>query len=512
MPTLRVSHGVAGIIAGLAGLAASHATALVMTPLRPVPFALVMDLVVRYTPGAVATWIIDVLGPLDKPLLVAVVTVGMVLLFLTAGRLALRAWWAPVPVYAAMGAVGAWAVLVRYDDRLVDYVPPTVGAVVAIVVLSLLTHPMRDTGDDVDGETRRGVLLRAGLVGAGAVGAVVVGQVVGQGKLRVERARRLLNLPVTSPRLPYYVRLQGEGLSPWQTPNRDFYRIDTAVITVPAVEPGSWRLRIHGMVERELVLTYQDLLDRRIVEDWITLNCVSNRVGGDLVGNAWWSGVPLGALLREAGVAGDADAVLQTSADGWTCGTPLRALTDGRNALLAIAMNGDALPLEHGFPVRTIVPGLYGYVSACKWVVDLEVTRFDRFDAYWVRQGWAEEAPVKIASRVDVPRPGEEVPSGRARVGGVAWYQHVGIDGVEYALDGGPWLRAETGGVVEHPRGADNVDTWVQWAATLDLEPGDHSLRVRALGRDGTVQTGAETAPHPDGATGWHEVEFTATE
>jgi DMSO/TMAO reductase YedYZ molybdopterin-dependent catalytic subunit len=512
MPTLRVSHGVAGIIAGLAGLAASHATALVMTPLRPVPFALVSDLVVRYTPAAVATWIIDVIGPLAKPLLVAVLVAVMLLLFLTAGRLALRAWWAPVPVYAVMGGVAAWAVAVRFDDRLVDYVPPTAGVVVAIVVLSLLTHPMRHVGDRAEGETRRGVLLRAGIVGAGAVGAVVTGEVVGRGKLRVERSRRLLNLPVTSPPLPYYVRLQGEGLSRWQTPTGDFYRVDTAVISVPAVDPTSWRLRIHGMVERELVLTYQDLLDRRIAEDWITLSCVSNPVGGTLVGNAWWSGIPLEALLREAGVREGADAVLQTSTDGWTCGTPLEAMTDGRSAMLAIAMNGDPLPLEHGFPVRTIVPGLYGYVSACKWVTDLKVTRFDRIAGFWAQRGWAEEAPVKITSRVDVPVEGAEVPSGSTRVGGVAWYQHVGIEGVEYAVDGGPWLRAETGGVARHPDGEDNVDTWVQWAATVELEPGEHSLRVRALGRDGTVQTGAVSSPRPDGATGWHTVRFAAVE
>ena len=229
-------------------------------------------------------------------------------------------------------------------------------------------------------------------------------------------------------------------MSSWATPADDFYLIHTA-LAIPAIAPEEWRLRIHGMVDRELVLRFQDLIDRRLTEAWITLNCVSNPVGGDLIGNAWWSGVRLADLLAEAGVRPDADAVLQTSEDGWTCGTPLAALTDDRDAMLAVAMNGRPLPVEHGFPVRTIVPGLYGFVSATKWVVDLEVTRFDRFEAYWTGKGWAEQAPVRLASRIDVPRSGAGVPAGEVRVGGVAWAQHVGIEGVEVSVDGGAWTE-----------------------------------------------------------------------
>ena len=321
----------------------------------------------------------------------------------------------------------------------------------------------------------------------------------------MEEARRLLRLPgVTAPTPPSGVRLDVEGITPWATRADEFYRIDTAFV-VPAIEPVDWRLRIHGLVEREVVLTYQQLIDRQVTQAWVTLNCVSNPVGGELIGNAWWSGVRLADLLQEAGVRPGADAVLQTSEDGWTCGTPLSALTDDRDAMLAFAMNGRPLPIEHGFPVRTIVPGLYGYVSACKWVVDLEVTRFSDIEAYWTKRGWAEEGPVKLASRIDVPRAGGEVPTGGARVGGVAWCQHTGIEAVEVSVDDGPWERAVLGYVPSD-------DTWVQWAATIDVEPGDHVLAVRAVDAHGTVQTGEERDTLPDGATGWHRVEFTAVE
>jgi hypothetical protein len=236
----------------------------------------------------------------------------------------------------------------------------------------------------------------------------------------------------------------------------------------------------------------------------VTLCCVSNEVGGDLVGNAWWSGVRIADLLAEAGVRPGADAVLQTSDDGWTCGTPLTTLTDGRDAVLAVAMNGRPLPVEHGFPVRTVVPGLYGYVSACKWVVDMEVTRFSDFTAFWTERGWAERGPVKLASRIDVPRSGGSVAADGGRVAGVAWQQHTGIEAVEVALDGGAWQRAELARVP-------SVDTWAQWTSTLHTTPGQHTLRVRAISRTGEVQTGVPHGPVPNGATGWHTVRFIAT-
>jgi DMSO/TMAO reductase YedYZ molybdopterin-dependent catalytic subunit len=510
----RVSWGTAGIIAGLAGLLVSHAATMFLTPLRDTPLVAVAELVIKYTPGAVSHWVIELVGTMDKPILLLLVSLVMLVFMLAAGRLAERSWWAPILVYLFMGGVGVWAVLARSDARPVDVVPVVTGMVAWIVTLSLLTDPLRqealgERDEADDGTTRRTVLLRAGLVSAAAVGAGLGGELFGRGRRQVERSRRLLNLPITDPDPPVRVRAGLEGISRWQTPNGRFYKIDTTLV-VPAVEPTDWRLRIHGRVDRELVLSFQDLLDREITEDWITLNCVSNPVGGNLVGNAWWSGVRIKSLLEEAGVHADADAVLQRSQDDWTCGTPLSALLDDRNAMIAIGMNGEPLPLDHGFPARMIVPGLYGYVSACKWLVDIEVTRFDEIEAFWTSKGWSEKGPVKIASRIDVPGDGDEVPIGEVGVGGVAWSQHTGIEAVEYALDGGPWRRARLAGVPNHRTGQPNDDTWVQWSTTLDVDEGDHELRVRAIGKDGQVQTGVERDVRPNGATGWHTIEFSA--
>jgi hypothetical protein len=292
------------------------------------------------------------------------------------------------------------------------------------------------------------------------------------------------------------------GMTPWRVPTGSFYRIDTALV-LPAVDPTEWSLRIHGLVDRELRLTYKDLVGRRMTEAWVTLCCVSNPVGGDLVGNAWWTGVRVADLLAEAGVRPGADAVKQTSEDGWTCGTPIQALTDDRNALLAVAMNGEPLPIEHGFPVRMVVPGLYGYVSATKWLVDLEVTRYDDFSAYWTDRGWSEKGPVKTQSRIEVPRNGAALPVGSVRVGGHAWAQHTGVEKVEYRLDGEAWHEAELGRVP-------GADTWVQWSGTVDVDKGDHTLAVRATDRSGYTQTAARTDVVPDGATGWDAIDFEA--
>ena len=351
--------------------------------------------------------------------------------------------------------------------------------------------------------TRRHFFLGVGAMAAVAAGAGLLGRVAGGARRKAEESRRLLRLEgVTQPRLPAGVQVGVPGIAPWMTPARDFYLIDTAYIK-PAIEPDQWSLRIHGMVERELTLTFDELVSRRLTEDWMTLNCVSNTVGGHLIGNAWWSGVKLSGLLAEAGPKEGADAVLQTSKDGWTCGTPLVALTDHRNAILAVAMNGEPLPIEHGFPVRTVVPGLYGYVSACKWVVDLEVTRFDQISGFWIDKGWSELGPVKLASRIDVPRGGETVTAGEVVFGGIAWHQETGISGVQVSVDGGAWTDATLGRVP-------SLDTWVQWRAALPVEEGDHEVRVRAIDTGGAVQTSVVREPAPDGATGWHTVRFKA--
>ncbi|MFI2706076.1 molybdopterin-dependent oxidoreductase, partial [Nocardioides sp. CER28] len=313
--------------------------------------------------------------------------------------------------------------------------------------------------------------------------------------------RRALELTgVTPPPADAAYDLDVPHQPPWLTPVGDFYRIDTAIVP-PAVDPAGWTLRIHGMVDHPVELTFADLVRRPVTEGWLTLNCVSNEVGGDLIGTAWWSGVRIAPLLQAAGVHPDADGVLQTSADGWTCLTPIEVLTDDRNAMLAFAQNGEPLPIDHGFPVRMLVPGLYGYVSATKWVVDLEVTRFDKAQGYWTDKGWSSRGPVKLASRIDVPRGGAHVSGGEVTVAGTAWQQHTGVRAVEISVDGGAWQQT-------HLAGVPGVDTWVQWRTTVPLHRGDHQVRVRATSATGEVQTSARAAPAPDGATGWHTVDF----
>jgi DMSO/TMAO reductase YedYZ molybdopterin-dependent catalytic subunit len=352
-------------------------------------------------------------------------------------------------------------------------------------------------------DPQRRFLLVASGVGLGSAVVGLLGWKVGGHRRAVDAAREALDLPgVTNPGPPAGVDVGLDGIAAWQTPSNRFYRIDTS-LSPPAISPDDWTVRIHGMVDREITITYAELLERPRSEIWMTLNCVSNPVGGPLISNAWWSGTHLKGLLAEAGVQRGADAVKQTSDDGWTCGTPLSALLDGRGAMLAYAMNGEPLPIEHGFPVRTLVPGLYGYVSACKWVRDIEVTRFDSFSAYWTDRGWSVEGPVKLASRIDVPGNGHHVGAGRVRVGGLAWQQDTGISSVQVQLDGGGWQPATIA--------RKNLkDSWVQWVATVDAAPGRHQLAVRAVNDDGQVQTAVRADPVPNGASGWHTISFTA--
>jgi DMSO/TMAO reductase YedYZ molybdopterin-dependent catalytic subunit len=488
-------RAMAGVLAGWAGLATAELTAGLLA-VRESPVVSVAEWVVRLTPGQVAEAVIQRLGHWDKPFLVA-----SVLLVLSLGYAALgsaRQGWVPLAGFTVVAGIGAVAVATRADSDPRALLPLGVGLAVNLVVWNLLAGATAPTATD---EERRAFLRKALVVAAGVAVLGVGGRLLSRGRSAVEAARDRLRLPgVTSPRAPEGAQLP--GLEPWQTPAHDFYRIDTT-LAPPTIKPADWTLRIHGLVDREITVTFEELTQRPLTQAWITLNCVSNPVGGDLVGNAWWSGYRIADLLAEAGVSPEADAVLQTSHDGWTCGTPIEVLTDDRPAMLAVAMNGEPLPVEHGFPVRMIVPGLYGFVSATKWVVDLEVTRFDRFTAYWTDRDWAAQAPVRLASRIDTPRDGARVDAGPVRIGGVAWHQHTGIDGVDVSLDGGDWTPAT---LATEP----TVDSWVQWAVELDVPGGDHRVRVRARDRAGEVQTGERRDVVPDGATGWHEVSFTA--
>ncbi len=491
----------AGAVTGLAGVAASQVVTSLLNG-RATPVQVVAEVVIAKTPGPVAESLIHLVGRNDKPILVAGVTVAIILLGALAGVLTARRTLYGHLVFWAMAAVSLVAAMSRPDFTPLSLLPLGVGVIVWTVLLDYLTGAAkpRPTLE----ASRRRFLLSTGGVAVAAVAVAVGGRLVGRTRRAVEASRALLRLPVTTGAVPAGADAGAPaGMAPWRVPNGSFYRIDTALV-VPAVDPDAWRLRIHGLVDREIELSYADLLKRQLTEDWVTICCVSNPVGGDLIGNAWWSGVRIADLLAEAGVQAGADAVKQTSKDGWTCGTPIEALTDDRNAMLAIAMNGQPLPVDHGFPVRMIVPGLYGFVSATKWVVDLEVTRFQDFSAYWTDRGWSSKGPVKTESRVEVPRDGGHVDSGTVRVGGHAWAQHTGIEKVEYQLDGAAWADADLGRVPQ-------MDTWVQWSASVDVDPGDHRLVVRATDRSGYTQTSVQTDVVPDGATGWDSVTFDAS-
>ena len=461
----------AGVIAGVAGLALSQAASMALRA-DVGPVEAVGTAVRDFTPGPIALFLVHLVGAADKPLLLGGTTLVVLAICGYAASWMRRFPLLPDVVFFVLAAIGLLAMLRLPHPGVGAPLALVIGLITWIVTLRLLTAPLLgETPHSAQGDTRRrDFLIRAGWVVGGIAVLTLAGRFAGSGRRNVEQARRLLRLPVRRGEVPAGAGIGVDGIAPWRTPNNDFYLIHTA-LAPPSISPEQWRLRIHGMVDRELVITYQDLIDRQLTEAWVTLCCVSNEVGGDLIGNAYWSGVLVRELLAEAGVQPGADAVRQTSHDGWDCGTPLAALTDPeRNAMLAIAMNGQPLPVQHGFPVRMVVPGLYGYVSATKWLVDLEVTSFDKFSAFWTQRGWSAKGPVKTQSRIDVPRDGSTVKAGSLRIGGSAWAQHTGIEKVEYQLDGAAWEVAELGRVP-------GADTWVQWAGTVDVEPGEHRPR-----------------------------------
>jgi DMSO/TMAO reductase YedYZ molybdopterin-dependent catalytic subunit len=343
---------------------------------------------------------------------------------------------------------------------------------------------------------RRSFLLTAGAT----VAAAAIGEVGGRNlatRKNVSAAQAAVRFPkaaVPAPPLPKGVNLPVPGISPFITPNGQFYRVDTALI-VPQVDPTNWTLRIHGMVTREVVITFDQLLRRPLTEDYITLCCVSNPVDGPYIGNAKWLGASLASLIRSAGPLRGAEQLLCTSVDGFTSGVPLVTVLDGRDSMVAVAMNGTVLPTEHGFPARLVVPGLYGYVSACKWVVDIEVTTWAA-QAYWVPLGWSQQAPIKTESRIDVPSSGAQLKAGKTAVAGVAWAQHKGIEAVEVRVDSGPWHEATLAAVPD-------LDTWRQWVWEWDATSGSHTIEARATDKTGYTQTSVQEPEAPNGASGY---------
>jgi len=488
----------AGVAAALAALGLAELTAALLAPTAS-PVLAVGALVIDFVPNGVKDLVISLFGTADKAVLI--ITLGLVVLALAALAGVLeyrRAPWGRVLV-AAISAVALLAALTRSGSAAFDAVPSLVAAGAGTIVLTVLVRRLGRTFEGEGALNRRGFLAYTGVSAGVGLLALIGGQFLLAGTRAADAARAFFTLPpasVPGVPIPAGATLDVAGLTPIITPNRDFYRIDTA-LQVPRIDPSTWRLRITGMVENEVEISFAELLALPLEESTTTLACVSNYVGGDLIGNAVWLGYPIRKLLERAGPTGGADMVLSTSSDGFTAGTPIEALTDERNAILAVGMNGEPLPLEHGYPARMVVPGLYGYVSATKWVVELKLTRFDREQGYWTPRGWSELGPVKLSSRIDVPRSG--VPAGPVVVAGVAWSQHVGIRAVQVQIDDGAWNDATLADAI-------SVDTWRQWMYTWPATAGNHTVRVRATDAEGLVQTSATQNVAPDGATGLHQI------
>ncbi|WNB84553.1 molybdopterin-dependent oxidoreductase [Cellulomonas sp. ATA003] len=467
------------------------------------------DTVIDAAPGWLERAAIAALGTADKPVLVAGVVVLCAVLGALLGVLARERRLAASAGIAAVAAVGVVAALA--DTRTAAPAAVVVGAFGAaagvVTLLALLRAAPREARRPPapvaagDGVTRRPFLHLVVAAAAVAAAGATAGRWVTSPD-RLETIRAALRIPAPArpaPPVPPGADLGLAGVTPLFVANADFYRIDTA-LTVPRVDPTTWTLEVRGMVDRPFRLTYDELLAMPHLEADITLACVSNPVGGDLVGNARWQGVPLRALLDRAGVRPGATQLLSRSVDGFTAGFPVTTALEVTDAMVAVAMNGEPLPARHGFPARLVVPGLFGYVSATKWLSVIELTTFETEEGYWVPRGWARDGPVLTQSRIDVPRAATRLPPGRQVVAGVAWAPTRGVERVEVRVDDGPWQGARLAAALD-------VDTWRQWVLEWDATPGRHTLSVRASDGTGETQTARRTAVAPDGARGHHTIE-----
>ena len=497
----------AGSIAALVALAVGELFAGLIAGV-PSPIAAVGSAIIDFAPPGSKDLMVSLFGTNDKTALTVFVIAVVLLVGAGVGLLARRHHGAALAVILGIVGVGLLASLrLAGSSMTLVLVSAGVQAGLAILVLDSLMGSARSAGTEAAGAgaspARRSFLVRAGVLGALAV----VGGGLGRRMLE-GRAAQATEAAVEIPAAVDPVAAPGpeasfaiDGLTPIVVPNADFYRIDTALIT-PAVDLDGWSLRVFGMVDREVTLTFSDLAELPLIERYVTIACVSNEVGGDLVGNAKWTGVRLSDVLDMAGIQPGATQIVPRSVDGWTAGFPTAWLTDPahpRDAMIAVKMNDEPLPPEHGFPARLIVPGLYGYVSATKWLAELEITTLEAFDAYWVPRGWAKEAPILTQSRIDVPHANATVKTGIVNVAGVAWAPDRGISKVEVSVDGGDWQAATLSTEI-------GPQTWVQWKLPWQAEPGDHVLAVRATDGTGETQTDLVTRPDPDGARGYHQI------
>lgn len=500
-PRRTLLHAAYGVLATLVGLAAAHLVAALTVPAAS-PVLAVGSTVIDLTPTPLKEWAIRQFGTADKLVLVGSVTVVVLLLAAAAGVISSRRETPGLLLLVGLAGVAGLLAVLRPGSGPLDVLPAVVAAVTASASLWWLHrvdgrahHGASPSGD---GPTRRGVVLASGGLAAAAVTMGALGRWVTSYRL----GGTDVALPTAAdpaPGFPEGLEAQYDAITPLRTPTAEFYRVDTR-LTLPAVDVDSWTLTIDGDVDEEVTLTFEDLAAMRTVERDITLTCVSNEVGGPYVGGARWLGVPLKDVLDRAGIDSTrADQILSTDVDGMTISTPLDVALDGRDAMIAIGMNGGPLPRANGFPARMVVPGLYGFVSACKWITRMTLTTYDAEKAYWTERDWATDAPIKLSSRIDTPKPLSDSDAGTVVIGGIAWAQGVGIEKVEVRIDGEAWQEAKLG-----PQVTD--DYWRQWYLEWDARPGQHFLACRATNKDGDVQTDVRMTPFPEGSSGLQEI------
>ncbi len=508
----RIRSGIAGAVSAALALGLSEFVAGLVSSLPSLVESL-GNWMIDIVPKSVKDFAISVFGTNDK--LALLIGIGIVTLLIGAGTgiLARRHSWVAIVVFLGFGVLASLAAAREPDTSLgIAIIPGGLAAFAGLASLQWLFSLDEDTASRDEDPSRENTSRRSFLVGAGAVvGVAALGAGFGRALLvrgnKAAAGRFDVVLPTATELaapVPAAAEFAIEDLAPVVVPNVDFYRIDTA-FAVPRVSLPDWSLKVTGQVDRPLEINYQQLLDMDMVERYITLSCVSNQVGGGLVGNAKWLGVPLVDVLNRAGVQAGAEQLVGRSEpnNGFTVGFPVEAAFDGREALIAVGMNGEPLPFEHGFPARLVVAGLYGYVSATKWLTEIELTGWDDFDAYWVPRGWSKEAPIKTQSRIDTPNSGGSVAAGPRTVAGVAWAPHRGISEVEVQLgEGKDWVVAELSESLSD-------DSWLQWKVEWEAPVGRQKLRVRAADGDGNVQTEEIRPPAPDGATGYHTIAVT---
>ncbi|MFZ0491626.1 MAG: molybdopterin-dependent oxidoreductase [Acidimicrobiia bacterium] len=489
-------------LAGVAAAAAAVGFGELFGGIVPGGSSLVLSVgsrVIDAAPPFVKDFAVSTLGTADKPALIIGVIVFTLLLGSLFGVLAARRRWLGAAGFALLGVVGGLAIAAT-EPVWAAILVAGVAFVAAIGTLFLLLR----TGTGIADKGRRKFLRQAGsLVALSGLAAVAGRAIVQAAATTGARNDVVLQPPVTQPEA-MTASLDVAGISPQYVSNSDFYRIDTS-LSAPKVNVDTWKLSITGMVDHPLEFTFNELLAMPMVERDVTLSCVSNEVGGGLVGNARWQGVVLSELLDQAGVQDGATQIVGRSVDDFTVGFPTQLAFDGRTALLAVGMNGEPLPIDHGFPARMVVAGLYGYVSATKWLSEIELTTLEAFDAYWVPRGWAKQAPIKTESRIDVPSPGRRVTVGTTPIAGVAWAPTRGISKVEVQVDDGPWQTARLGT-------EDGIEAWRQWVLDWEATAGKHAITVRATDGDGALQLEERFPPRPDGATGWHSVTINVVE